>query len=83
MSSLNISLPEKLRQYIEQQIASGDWSTPGEYIRELIRQDKERRLAALEEELLEGVRSATLELPVGEVNKQGLVSTLRRRAGSR
>lgn len=83
MSSLNISLPEKLRQYIEQQIASGDWSTPGEYIRELIRQDKERRLAALEEELLEGVCSATLELPVGEASNQGLVPTLRRRTGSR
>lgn len=83
MSSLNISLPERLRDYVEQQVASGDWSTPGESIRELIRQDKERRLAALEEELLEGIRSARLELPVDEVREHGLLSTLRKRAGSR
>jgi len=39
MSSLNISLPEALKEYIEGQVNSGDWSTPSEYIRELIRQD--------------------------------------------
>lgn len=83
MPSLNVSLPERLRQYVEQQIASGDWSTPGEYIRELIRQDKERRLAVLEEELLEGVSSAKIELPADEVASNGLVSTLRKRAKSR
>ena len=83
MPSLNVSLSERLRQYVEQQIASGDWSTPGEYIRELIRQDKERRLAALEEELLEGVSSGRIELPVDEIRKKGLVPTLRKKATGR
>ena len=83
MSSLNISLSEQLREYVEQQVASGDWSTPGEYIRELIRQDRERRLTALEEDLLEGVRSTSVELSVDEVREQGLVSTLRKLAAGR
>jgi antitoxin ParD1/3/4 len=39
MTSLNISLPEPLKQYVERQVASGDWETPSEYVRELIRQD--------------------------------------------
>ena len=43
MTSLNISLPEALKD-IEGQVASGDWGTPSESVRELIRQDKERRL---------------------------------------
>jgi antitoxin ParD1/3/4 len=41
MTSLNISLPEALKQCVEGQVASGDWGTPSEYVRELIRQDKE------------------------------------------
>jgi antitoxin ParD1/3/4 len=49
---LNISLPQVLKAYVEGQVASGDWGTPSEYIRDLIRQDKERRMANLEQELL-------------------------------
>ncbi len=30
MTSLNISLPEALKEYVEGQVASGDWGTPSE-----------------------------------------------------
>src|SRR6266851_7812900 len=80
MSSLNISLPEALKDYIEGQVNSGDWSTPSEYIRELIRQDKERRLRNLEQDLLAGVKSERIEIPVAEIRKKGLVAALRERA---
>ena len=46
MTSSNISLPEALKEYVQGQVASGDWGTPSEYVRELIRQDKERRSVA-------------------------------------
>ena len=52
MTSLNVSLPETLKRYIEGQVASGDWGTPSEYVRELIRQDKERRLGNLDTEVV-------------------------------
>src|ERR1039457_1132153 len=80
MTSLNISLPEALKDYIEGQVNSGDWSTPSEYIRELIRQDKERRLRHLEQDLLAGVNSERIEIPVAEIRKKGLVAALRERA---
>jgi antitoxin ParD1/3/4 len=80
MSSLNISLPEALKQYIEGQVNSGDWSTPSEYIRELIRQDKERRLRSLEQDLLAGLKAAKIEIPIAEIRKKGLVDVLRNRA---
>jgi antitoxin ParD1/3/4 len=80
MSSLNISLPEALKQYIEGQVDSGDWSTPSEYIRELVRQDKERRLRRLEQDLLAGLRGEKIEIPVAEIRKKGLVAALRERA---
>ena len=80
MTSLNISLPENLKSYVEGQVSSGDWATPSEYIRELIRQDKERRLASLEQELLAGARGPKIELSISEIRKKGLIPTLRERA---
>lgn len=79
MTSLNISLPEALKTYVEGQVASGDWGTPSEYIRELIRQDKERRLATLEQSLLAAVKGRTIEVPLAEIRKNGLVTALRKR----
>ena len=83
MTSLNISLPEALKEYVEGQVASGDWGTPSEYIRELIRQDKERRLGNLEQDLIAAAKGPKIELPVAEIRKKGLISTLRERARRR
>jgi antitoxin ParD1/3/4 len=81
MTSLNISLPEPLKQYVEGQVASGDWSTPSEYIRELIRQDKERRLNSLEQDLLAAAKGPMIKLSLSEVRKKGLLAVLRKEAG--
>ena len=83
MTSLHISLPEALKEYVERQVASGDWGTPSEYVRELIRQDKERRLGNLEQDLIAAAKGPTIELPVAEIRKKGLISTLRERARRR
>jgi antitoxin ParD1/3/4 len=80
MTSLNISLPEALKNYVEGQVASGDWGTPSEYIRELIRQDKERRLATLEQELLAAARGPKIEVLLSEIRKKGLITALREKA---
>jgi len=80
MTSLNISLPEALKNYVEGQVASGDWGTPSEYVRELIRQDKERRLGNLEQELVAAAKGPKIELPVAEIRRKGLLSALRERA---
>jgi antitoxin ParD1/3/4 len=79
MTSLNISLPKVLKAYVEGQVASGDWGTPSEYIRELIRQDKERRMANLEQELLTAAKGSTIEVSMAEIRKKGLVTALRER----
>lgn len=82
MTSLNISLPEALKEYVEGQVASGDWRTPSEYVRELIRRDKERRLGDLEHELVAAAKGRKIELPVAEIRRKGLVAVLRQRADS-
>jgi len=83
MTSLNISLPEVLKEYVEGQVASGDWGTPSEYVRELIRQDKERRLSNLEQDLIAAAKGPRIQLSVTEIRKKGLLATLRSRTKQR
>ena len=57
MTSMNVSLPEELKQFAEEQTHHG-YSTPSEYIRELIREDQKRKAKEkLEALLLEGLAS--------------------------
>ncbi len=83
VTSLNISLPEALKKYVEGQVASGDWGTPSEYIRALIREDKERRLHLLEQDLTAAAKGPKIELTVAGIRKKGLVAALRDRVGRR
>jgi antitoxin ParD1/3/4 len=55
MSTMNISLPEKLKAYVDAQVAGRRYGTSSEYVRELIRKDQDRQhLRGL---LLEGASS--------------------------
>jgi len=54
---MNISLPEELKEFAEAQIKRG-YSTPSEYVRELIREDRKRKAKEeLDALLLEGLNS--------------------------
>jgi antitoxin ParD1/3/4 len=57
MESMNISLPEGLRDFVYEQVATG-YGSVSEYIRELIRADQlKKQQDALERQLLEGLAS--------------------------
>ena len=59
MQSMNISLPDLLKQFVDGQIAQGRYSSASEYVRELIRADEKRKAEEqLEAKLLEGLNSA-------------------------
>jgi antitoxin ParD1/3/4 len=56
MTTMNISLPDTLKTFVDEQVVSRGFGTSSEYMRELIRKDQERqRLRSL---LLEGAASA-------------------------
>lgn len=58
MTSLNISLPQSLRDYVENQVGRLGYSTPSEYVRTLLREDQKRSAQErLETLLLEGLES--------------------------
>lgn len=52
MAILNISLPDEMKSFVEGQVATGQFSDPSDYIRDIIRdqQSKVDRLVALLEE---------------------------------
>ncbi|HZP83028.1 MAG TPA: type II toxin-antitoxin system ParD family antitoxin [Chthonomonadaceae bacterium] len=58
MTNMNVSLPEALKAYVEEQVNDGGYGTVSEYLRELIREDKKRKAQErLETLLLEGLES--------------------------
>jgi len=63
MQSMNISLPEPLKQFVDGQISAGRYSSASEYVRELIRADEKRKAEEqLEAKRLDGLNSADSEL---------------------
>ena len=86
MQTMNISLPEPLKAFVDGQIAQGRYSSASEYVRELIRADEklkaEGHLSAL---LLEGMAGAEAELTGDDwkaIRKEALarIETRRRRS---
>jgi antitoxin ParD1/3/4 len=58
VKSINISLPDTMRAYVEEQVAQGGYSSVSEYFRELVRQDqKQVAQERLETMVLEGLNS--------------------------
>lgn len=59
MTTMNISLPEEMKSFVETQVQQGGYSTVSEYLRELIRDAQKKRIAEerLERLLLEGINS--------------------------
>ncbi|MCG5076296.1 MULTISPECIES: type II toxin-antitoxin system ParD family antitoxin [Paraburkholderia] len=55
MSTMNISLPDSLKEYVDEQVGECGYGTSSEYVRELIRKDQDRkRLRAM---ILQGATS--------------------------
>ena len=55
MTTMNISLPEALKNYVDDQVSEQAYRTSSEYVRELIRKDRDRQ--RLRGVLLEGAAS--------------------------
>jgi antitoxin ParD1/3/4 len=43
MTTMNISLPDTLKSFVDEQVAGRGYGTSSEYVRELIRKDQDRQ----------------------------------------
>jgi antitoxin ParD1/3/4 len=48
MATMNISLPEKLKKFVEDRVSEGNFSNASDFVRDLIRRDQERKAAIQE-----------------------------------
>jgi antitoxin ParD1/3/4 len=55
MTTMNISLPESLKAFVDEQVADRGYGTSSEYLRDLIRADQDRQ--RLRKLLLDGAAS--------------------------
>lgn len=70
MVTMNVSLPERMKDYIDAQIEAGEFTDAGDYLRHLVRRDHDRRLqelrAIVDEALESGVSTLTFEERIAE-----------------
>lgn len=58
METMNIALPESMKQFVQERVSEGGYSSVSEYVRELIRADQKRRAEErIDALLLEGLDS--------------------------
>jgi len=74
MSTMNISLPDTLKSFVDEQVSQRGYGTSSEYVRELIRRDQDR--LQLRNLLLAGASSAPTA-PVDETYFEGLRERVR------
>ncbi|MGV3481027.1 MAG: ribbon-helix-helix domain-containing protein [Sphingobium sp.] len=79
MSTMNISLPESLKDFVDRQVADRGFGTGSEYVRELIRKDLDRQ--ALRKLLLDGAETEPTE-PLDDAYFDGLRKRVRGRTAT-
>jgi antitoxin ParD1/3/4 len=63
MTTMNISLPEEMKHFVEAQMAQEGYASASEYLRALIREAQKRQAKqALEAKLLEGLQGPTIPM---------------------
>ncbi len=69
MATMNISLPDTMKQWVEDQVATGRYANASDYVRDLVRRDQERsqKLAAFQREIDKGIASGISDTPLDEV----------------
>ncbi len=77
---MNISLPDSMKRFVDQQVREGDYAGASDYVRELIRKDRDvAKLRAL----LDKGAASTVEGEFDRAYFEGLRETLRARGKRR
>jgi antitoxin ParD1/3/4 len=67
MAQMNVSVPDRMKDWCEAQVRKGRYSTTSDYVRDLIRRDQDRNTgtnalqSAIDEGLASGLSSRTLD----------------------
>ena len=80
MATMNISLPDAMKSWVESQAVGGAYSNSSDFVRDLIRRDQHRRsqIAAMQEKVDEARASGVSALSMDDIRQ--LSSSRPRRA---
>lgn len=79
MSTMNVSLPEQMKSWVERQAASGRFANSSDYVRDLIRRDQARQAAVAEVQA--AVDAGLASGPAEPFDPQAFRDQMRRRRG--
>ena len=73
MATMNVSLPDAMKAWVEEQVQTGRYGNSSDYVRDLVRRDQERTAKLVEFERLvqEGIDSGISPLTPEEVFANG------------
>jgi antitoxin ParD1/3/4 len=66
MATMNVSLPDPLKEWVDDRVKTGRYANASDYVRDLIRRDQEKR-DALVRALIEGEESGTSRRSVRDI----------------
>jgi len=69
MATMNVSLPDSMKHWVEDQAKTGRYSNASDYVRDLIRRDQERadKIAAMQAFVTEGLESGVSDRTMDDV----------------
>ena len=69
MATMNVSLPDPMKEWVEAQAKTGRYSNASDYVRDLIRRDQEPtdKLAELQRLITEGLESGVSDRSKDEI----------------
>ena len=79
MATMNISLPDQMKAWVEAQTADGKYANSSDLIRDLIRREqiKQEKIAALNEKIEEGFASGVSDKSLDQIMSEILGKTQR------
>ena len=79
MATMNISLPDPMKDWVETQIESGLYSNNSDYVRDLIRKDQLRaqKIKTMQQAITDGLRSGD----AGALDMDAIKQKARKHAG--
>ncbi|MGE3712414.1 MAG: type II toxin-antitoxin system ParD family antitoxin [Hyphomicrobiaceae bacterium] len=74
MATMNVSLPDSMKLWVEEQSNSGRYANTSDYVRDLIRRDQERtaKIAHIQAFVTEGIKSGTGRRSMDELKATAL-----------
>ena len=77
MATMNVSLPDQMKEWVEAQTKSGKYGNASDYVRDLIRRDQERADAR---EKLQQMVDEALASGISDMTREQLLARMREKA---